>query len=238
MVKAIEIPVIADCNTGFGNAINVIHMTRDYESAGVAGICIEDNCFPKRCSLYDRNSRELVSTSEMMGKIEAAKHAQRDPDLVVVARVEALIAGHGVTAALERGNAYAAAGADAVVIHAKSWTLLEEVVKRWESDCPLVAIPTLYGHVSLSELQRAGFGLAIFPNQAVRAAVRAMRSALQTIRSTGLGDSVEAEIAPLSEIYELVDLPGLETAERRFLRGGEPGPEVAAEIFCATEGRP
>src|SRR5436305_8702508 len=65
MIRAVEVPVVADCNTGFGNAINVIHMTRDYESVGVAGICIEDNCFPKRCSLYDRKSRELVSKAEM-----------------------------------------------------------------------------------------------------------------------------------------------------------------------------
>jgi phosphoenolpyruvate phosphomutase len=217
MVEAVEIPVLADCNAGFGNAINVIYMTREYEKAGVGGICIEDNCFPKRCSLYDRQERSLVPIGEMMQKVEAAKSAQKTSDFVVIARVEALIAGNGTEDALERAHAYAEAGADALVVHAKAFAPLQEFVQRWDGRRPLVVIPTLFDHVSLEELRNHGFRFVIFPNQAVRAAVQAMQATLSTLRQTGFGKSVSDHIAPLSEVYRLVDLKGLEAAERRFM---------------------
>lgn len=217
MVDAVQIPVLADCNAGFGNAINVIYMTREYENAGVGGICIEDNCYPKRCSLYDRQERSLVPIGEMVHKVEAAKSAQKSSDFVVIARVEALIAGNGTEEALERASAYAEAGADALVVHAKAFAPLQEFVQRWDGRCPLVVIPTLFDHVSLQELSNQGFRFVIFPNQAVRAAVQAMQATLSTIRQTGFGKSVSDHIAPLSEVYRLVDLKGLEAAEKRFL---------------------
>jgi phosphoenolpyruvate phosphomutase len=223
MVDAVERPVLADCNAGFGNAINVIYMTREYEKAGVAGICIEDNCFPKRCSLYDRKQRELVPIGEMVRKIEAAKSAQQDPDFVVIGRVEALIAGHGKQAALDRAGAYAEAGADALVVHSRSFALLQEFLASWEGKCPLVVIPTLFDHVSLDEIRSCGFKLVIFPNQAVRAAVQAMQATLATLRETGLGSSVSGNIAPLTEVYRLIDLEGFESAEKRFLTPPDGG---------------
>mgnify|MGYP001346009017 CR=1 FL=1 len=112
IANAVEIPVIADCDSGFGNAVNVIRTIREYEAAGVAGICIEDNIFPKRCSFYSGSRRELVSVEEHAGKIRAAKAAQRDPDTFIIARTEALIAGWGREEALRRARAYADAGAD------------------------------------------------------------------------------------------------------------------------------
>ena len=117
----------------------------------------------------------LASRAEMVGKIRAAVHARVDPDLVIIARVESLIAGRGVASALRRAQAYAEAGADAVVVHAKSWDLLQQFLGVWDNRCPLIAIPTLYNHVPLAELARHGYRVAIFPNQAVRAAVQAMR---------------------------------------------------------------
>lgn len=217
MVAAVEIPVIADCNAGFGSAVNVMHMIRDFERAGAAGVCIEDNAFPKCCSLYDRDNRVLASCEEMAGKVQAAVHARIDPDFIIIARVEALIAGQGVDSALRRAQAYADAGADAVVVHAKAFDLLEEFLAVWDGRCPLVAIPTLYNHVSLAELERHGYRVVIFPNQAIRAATQAMRLTLQTLRETGLGKSVDHLTASLKDINELVNLQAVEEAESLFL---------------------
>src|SRR5215475_6030966 len=96
IVDAVEIPVIADCDNGYGNAINVMRTVSEFERAGAAGICIEDNEFPKRCSFYGSVRRELVSVEEHVGKIEAATAARRSRDFTVVARTEALIAGLGM----------------------------------------------------------------------------------------------------------------------------------------------
>jgi phosphoenolpyruvate phosphomutase len=216
MVAAVQIPVVADCNAGFGSAVNVIHMTRDFERAGASGICIEDNCYPKRCSLYQRAQRELVPIDEMAGKIRAAVEARSDPSLAVIARVEALIAKLGVDNALERASAYVEAGADALVVHSTTIEILEEFLDRWDLDCPMIVIPTLFDHVGLAHLAKLGYRIAIFPNQAVRAAIRAMRDALRRIIETGNGAAVSEDIAPLSEVYELVRLDHLEEAEWRY----------------------
>src|SRR5687768_8592638 len=111
IVQAVKVPVVADCDNGFGNAVNVIHMVRQYEAAGVSAVCVEDNVFPKRCSFYDSVRRELEDPREFAGKLRAAKEAQRTRDFAVVARTEALIAGWGMEEALLRGRAYADAGA-------------------------------------------------------------------------------------------------------------------------------
>lgn len=232
MVSAVEIPVVADCNSGFGNVVNVMHMIRDFERAGVAGVCIEDNAYPKVCSLYDRNHRDLASREEMAGKIRAAVSARVDPEFVIIARVESLIAGRGIDSALRRAQAYADAGADAVVVHAKSFGPLQEFLALWDGRCPLVAIPTLYNQVSLAELERHGYRMAIFPNQAIRAAVQAMRLTLKTLRETGVGSSVDHLTAPLGEISELVNLRAVEEAEAAFLPRAEPPEKPAYSAFA------
>src|SRR2546427_238389 len=120
IVDAVHIPVVADCDNGYGNAINVMRTVGEFERAGAAGVCIEDNDFPKRCSFYAGVRRELVPVDEHARKIEAATAARRDPAFAVIARTEALIAGLGVDEALGRARAYAAAGADAVLVHSKA----------------------------------------------------------------------------------------------------------------------
>lgn len=228
MVDATELPVIVDGNSGFGNAVNVIHMVRLFERAGAAGVCIEDNQYPKRCSLYERETRELVTAAEMAGKIRAAVETRGDPGFLVIGRVESLIAAEGVEAAWRRAEAYAEAGADAVVVHAKAFPALEEFLAGWRGGCPLVAIPTLFDHVSLAALEAKGYRLAIFPNQSIRAAVQAMRNTLSVLRRTGVGSSVDDQTVPLRDIYELVDLPAVEAAEREYIPAPEPR-EVAPE---------
>jgi phosphoenolpyruvate phosphomutase len=233
MSDAVRIPVIADCDNGFGNAINVMRTVAEYERAGVAGICIEDNIFPKRCSFYAGVRRELVPTEEHVRKIQAAKAAQSDPDFVVIARTEAFIAGWGTQEALKRARAYAEAGADAVLVHSKSSTFdeLKDFTAAWDGACPLVAVPTTYADITAASLAAAGFKLVIFANHALRAAVKAMREALVTLRQEGRPAAVDDHIATLPEIYELVGVPDLQANEQKFLLPG--GHNVTAIIIAA-----
>jgi phosphoenolpyruvate phosphomutase len=227
IVEAVDIPVVADCDNGYGNAINVMRTVGEFERAGAAGICIEDNEFPKRCSFYAGVRRELVPAEEHARKIEAATVARRDPAFAVIARTEALIAGLGMEEALTRARAYAAAGADAVLIHSKArdFEELRAFARAWDGPIPLVAVPTTYPDVEVAELEAAGFRMAIFANQALRAAIVAMRDALRDMRRRGLA-SVEARIAPLEEVYALVGVPELKANEQRFLFAGDEAPRA------------
>lgn len=228
IVDAVGIPVVADCDNGYGNAINVMRTVGEFERAGAAGLCIEDNDFPKRCSFYAGVRRDLVPVEEHARKIEAATAARRNRGFVVIARTEALIAGLGMEEALRRARAYAAAGADAVLVHskAKDFAELREFSRAWDGGVPLVAVPTTYPSVGTDELAAAGFRLAIFANQALRAAIVAMRDALVTMRQTGRVASVEEGIAPLEEVYRLVGVPELKANEKRFLFASGAAPKA------------
>jgi phosphoenolpyruvate phosphomutase len=227
---AVSIPVIADCDNGFGNAINVMRTVEEYEQAGIAGISIEDNIFPKRCSFYTGVQRELVPVEEHVGKVRAAKAAQRSPDFVVIARTEALIAGMGMEEARARARAYAQAGADAILVHSRSSTFeeLRSFAKLWFSDkgtntskCPLVVVPTTFPSVTVPELQESGFKIVIFANHAVRASIKAMRETLTTLRQKATIQAVTDRIVPLEEVYDLMGLEELKARERQFLMAGQ-----------------
>ncbi|HEV8242972.1 MAG TPA: isocitrate lyase/phosphoenolpyruvate mutase family protein, partial [Nitrospirales bacterium] len=222
IVEAVEIPVIADCDTGFGNALNVMRTVQDYEKAGIAGICIEDNVFPKRCSFYAGVRRELVSADEHAGKVRAAKSAQSSSDFVVIARTEALIAGWGQDEALKRAEAYADAGADAVLIHSKASTFdeLRAVSQRWSGRVPLVVVPTIFGAVTTEELERHGFKIVIFANQVIRTAIKAMRDTLDVLKRENRAEAVSDRMVELQEVYDLVGVTQMEEDERRFLPMG------------------
>ncbi len=220
IVDTVGIPVVADCDNGYGNAINVMRTAAEFERAGAAGICIEDNEFPKRCSFYAGVRRDLVPAEEHARKVEAATAARRDPGFLVIARTEALIAGLGQEEALRRARAYAEAGADAVLIHSKThdFTELRAFAAAWDRPVPLVAVPTTYPTVAAAELAAAGFRMAIFANQALRAAIVAMRDALGKMR--------RSRIASLEEVYALVGVPELRANEQRFLFAGDEAPRA------------
>ena len=233
MAEAITIPIIADVDTGYGNALNVMRTVNEQERAGVAAICIEDNVYPKRCSFYAGVRRELIPVEEHCGKIRAAKAAQTVPDFVVIARTEALIAGWGQEEALTRAEAYAQAGADAVLIHSKSPTFdeLKAVAKAWSGRVPLVVVPTIFDGVTAAELEDSGFKIVIYANQMVRASIRAMRDALDVIKKDTRPGSVNDRIVKLKQVYEIVGVPQMEEDERRFLPVG--GEKLTAIIAAA-----
>ncbi len=228
-----KIPVIADCDTGYGNAVNVIRTVQEYEAAGIAAICIEDNVFPKRCSFYSSVKRELVSAEEHAGKVRAAKSAQRDADFIVIARTEALIAGWGMDEALMRARAYADAGADAILIHSKEAKPDEilEFAAKWKNRAPLIAVPTTYKSTSAATLAEAGYRIVIFANHGLRAGIRAAAAALKTIRENGRADAADEQIVTLEEVYRLVGVPELQKDEKVFLPKGDP--PVRAIVLAA-----
>jgi phosphoenolpyruvate phosphomutase len=205
-----ELPVVVDCDNGYGGFSNVVRTLVEFDRAGVAAVCIEDNLFPKRNSLYQGPSqRELIKASEQARRLRAAKEAQESEDFVLIARVEALIAGHGVEAAIDRACAYAEAGADAVLIHSKDKTLteIESFLEMWERTgptVPLVAVPTLFPDYSAEQLAGKGFSMVILANHPMRASVKAMQETLDRLRPEGRASAADPHIAEVNEIFELV----------------------------------
>ncbi|MBI3615641.1 MAG: isocitrate lyase/phosphoenolpyruvate mutase family protein [Candidatus Omnitrophica bacterium] len=229
---AVKIPVIADCDNGYGNAINVMRTATEFAGAGIAGISIEDATFPKRCSLYP-GRHDLVSTEEMAGRIRAAKSAPGGRELVVIARTEALISGLGIEEAMKRATAYAQAGADALLIHSKAKSSQEvlEFAKIWRGKTPLVVVPTMFPTASVEELHQAGFKVIIFANQALRAAVAAMRDQLNILRKEGRAEVIDGAIASLEEVYDLVGVQEFQAREEQFIPTSEE--PVSAVILAA-----
>lgn len=219
MDGVVRIPVIADCDTGFGNSNNVIHMVRKYEAAGIAAVCIEDKHFPKVNSLV-AGRQELASVSEFVGKILAAKNAQAKKDFMVIARVEALIAGWGLEEALKRANAYVGAGADAILIHSKSKTLDEitAFINRWKNKVPLVVVPTTYYNVNIRTFAAMGIKMIIYANHGIRASISAMDSTFQKIYKDGSTATVENKIAPLQDVFELQGMNEMRKNELAYTR--------------------
>ncbi len=222
IAEAVSIPVIADCDTGYGNALNVMRTVNDRERAGIAAICIEDNVYPKRCSFYAGVRRELIPIEEHCSKIRAAKAAQIFPEFIIIARTEALIAGWGQDEALKRAQAYADAGADAVLIHSKSKTFdeLRAVFKAWPGHAPLVVVPTIFDQTSATEMEEAGAKIIIYANQPVRAAIRAMRDTLELIERDTRPGAANDRIVTLTEVYDIVGVPKMKLDEQHFLPVG------------------
>lgn len=230
MDDKISIPVIADCDNGYGNAINVMRTVEEYEKAGIAGICIEDNLFPKRCSFYTGVERGLETIDEFAGKIKAAKNTQKNSDFVVIARTEALIAGYGQEEALRRADAYAKAGADMIMPHSKVETPKQvlDFAKEWykNHDTPLISVPTIYKNASVNELYKAGFKLIIFANHGIRASIKAMRQVFKALKDGQKAAAADKFVVPLTDVYSLIGVEEMKDGEAKYLPKGEPRPKA------------
>jgi len=206
-----DLPVVVDCDNGFGGFSNVVRTAVEFDRAGVAAVCIEDNLFPKRNSLYQGESkRELIPTREQARRLKAAVEGKDSEAFVVIARVEALIAKHGVEAAMERATAYAEAGADAILIHSKDKSLTEitEFLDAWHAagiDKPLVAVPTLFPDYTADELYDKGFSMVILANQPMRAAVKAMEETLDILEKQRKPAAADPTIATVDHVFDLVE---------------------------------
>jgi phosphonopyruvate hydrolase len=221
IIEGVAIPLVADLDTGYGNAINVGHVVGAYARAGSAAVVIEDKTFPKDTSLLPGARQELVRVEEFQGKIAAAREAGAGTDLLVIARTEALIADLGLDEALRRGAAYAEAGADLLLIHSKR-TNPDEIVaftERWAATIPLVIVPTAYPQLTEAKIRALGkISIVIYANHAVRAAVGAMREVFAAIRRDGGIHRVDKRIASVEDIFELQRVAAMKAAEKKYLR--------------------
>jgi phosphoenolpyruvate phosphomutase len=221
MIEQVAIPMVADIDTGYGNAINVLHVVAAYAAAGSAAVVMEDKFFPKDTSLLAGGRQELVRIEEFQGKIAAAREAGKTHDLLVIARTEALIADLGLDEALRRGAAYAEAGADLLLVHSKRKTPDEIVAftERWQGPIPLTIVPTAYPDLTEAKVRALGkIKIVIYANHAIRAAVSAMRGVFAQIRRDGGIHQVDKQIASVEDIFELQRVPAMKAAEKTYLR--------------------
>jgi phosphonopyruvate hydrolase len=224
MLRAIAartvLPIVADIDTGYGNALNVIHAVREYERAGAAAVVIEDKTFPKMTSLAADARQELLRLEEFQGKIAAATATRQSPDFLVIARTEALIAGLGEDEAIRRAGAYAEAGADMILIHSKKKTPaeIESFSARWRGDIPLVIVPNAY-HLDAGRIQALGnIRMVIYGNYAIRAATAAMQAVFRRVRADGGTHNVDESIVPVDEIFRIQGMDRMKADEEQFLR--------------------
>lgn len=199
------LPVIADADTGYGGPVNMRRTVREYERAGVAALQIEDQVSPKRCGHL--GGKAVVPAAEMVGKVRAAVDSRRDPDLVIIARTDA-IAIEGFEAALDRAALYREAGADVIFVEApRSLEELAAVGRRF--DCPLQYNASASGRtpaVGRAELAAMGYRLAVYPGQTIFAAIPAIRAILAHIRDSGGAANPPVEMAGFRDYNETIGL--------------------------------
>lgn len=214
MNDSIEIPLIADCDTGYGGIYNIMHMVKKYERAGIAGVCIEDKIFPKINS-FEKGRQELLDVDEFCGKIKAAILIRKSQDFMVIARCEALIAGLGMKEMLKRIHRYCEAGADAVVVHSKAKTPIEvlECIRKIQYDVPVVLIPTSYPELSVSDLSGSKVKMLIYANQALRASVTIMKDVYEKLYKDDKGVYDSSILSSMDEIFNLQGFPQMRYIE-------------------------
>lgn len=221
MADAMSLPIVADIDTGFGNAINVIHAVEAYERAGASAVVIEDKSFPKVTSLVAGGRQDLLRIEEFQGKIEAALHIRQSTDFLIIARTEALIAGLGEAEALRRALAYEAAGADMILIHSKQKTPdeVESFVRAYSGKAPIVIVPTAYPEMDEARIKALEkVKMVIYGNHAIRASVTAMQAVFAQIRASGGIRNADKTIVSVEEIFRLQKMDQVKTDEGRFLR--------------------
>jgi 2-methylisocitrate lyase-like PEP mutase family enzyme len=218
IVEHSALPVIADADTGYGNALNVQRMVRAFERAGVAALHLEDQQFPKRCGHYD--DKGVIAATEMAQKLRAARDAATDPDLVLIARTDAL-AIEGLGGAIARAHAYAEAGADVIFVEAPTTVAeIEEIARR----IPQPKLINMFEGgktplVPLARLQTLGYRIVIIPSDLQRAAIRAMEEVLRVIARDGNSAALADRMASFQEREAVVGTDSYLERGRRYDRG-------------------
>ena len=225
IAACVDIPVIADADTGYGNPVNVIRTVGAYEAAGVAGIHIEDQVAPKRCGHLD--GKQVIPAAEMAAKIRAAVEARTQPEFVIIARTDAR-AVEGLERSLQRARMYREAGADVLFIEAlTSEAEAEEAVRAFPG------VPLLFNWaeggktppISLDRLNELGYKIVIFPISTLLAATGAMRRILQEIARAGTPAAAMQELPAFAEFLDFIGLPEVHQTEQRYaVEAAAPGP--------------
>lgn len=216
IVDASGLPVVADIDTGYGNAINVYRTVRDFEKAGAAAMHLEDQVSPKRCGHLQ--GKRVISTNDMLAKIKAACDARRDPDLVLIIRTDA-IAVEGIESAFERGERYREAGADMLFIEAPIGREQAERVARHFSGIPLLYNMAASGKspdIPAEELGRMGFKLAHFALYGLLAAIPAMEHVFAELRRTGTIGHLRGQMATFKQMNDIIGMAEHQAMEERY----------------------
>lgn len=220
IAHAVSIPALADVDTGFGSASTVMRTVREFEQAGIAGIQLEDQENPKRCGHLP--GKRLVSSQEMVGKILAATEARRDKDFLIVARTDARGV-EGLEAAVQRAQAYAEAGADAIfpeaLESAEEFRTFAEQLAKQGANVPLVANMTEFGktpYLSCSEFENLGYRVVLFPVTALRVTTKAVEQLLSELKNQGSQRDLLGQMHTRQQLYELLQYEEYERRERSF----------------------
>jgi methylisocitrate lyase len=226
VVNSVDIPVIADCDTGYGNAVNVMRTVREFEQAGVAAVILEDQMTPKRCPAI-ANKVEVISIAEGVAKIKGAVEARRDPDLVIIARTDAATEGE----ATERARAYVAAGAD--MVQPISKTMKDAaMLRRFKAAAGVPMSVQILGWLEkdLSPEDLADIaGLAVFPLVPLMTVAHAMLTNLNALHAAHSTKNLPLPVMDHNHFAELLDFPAIQDIQRRLLPGLEETPRLAAE---------
>jgi len=215
-----NIPILLDGDTGYGNFNNARRLIRKLEQRDIAGVCLEDKLFPKTNSLLDdKVAQPLADIEEFCGKIRACKDTQRDPDFVVVPRVEAFIAGWPLEEALKRSEAYRKAGADAILMHSKKSTSedIDAFLKEWKNRHPVVIVPTKYYEVPTDHWRKQGVSMIIWANHNLRAAITAMQNTSKKIFQDQSLLNIEKSVASVNAVFRIQGEDELRDAEAKYL---------------------
>ena len=217
VVAAVKLPIIADADTGYGNAVNLVRTVREFERIGVAAIHIEDQITPKRCGHLD--GKEVIPLGEMEKKLEAALAARTDSDFCIIARTDARGV-HGFDDAIARARSFAKLGVDAIFVEApQSEQELAEIPLRIP-DVPLLVNVFKGGKtpmLPIKRLQQMGYRIAIYPSETQRAAIHAMRMALATLKRDGTTESIDEALTTFKERDRVVGLDDWQKIERQYL---------------------
>jgi len=220
IANAVSIPALADVDTGFGTAINVMRTVREFEQAGIAGIQLEDQENPKKCGHL--SGKRLVSSQEMVGTILAATEARRDKDFLIVARTDARGV-EGLEAAVERAQAYVEAGADVIfpeaLESAEEFRAFARQLAKQGAEVPLVANMTEFGktpYLSVSEFEDLGYRLVLFPVTALRVTTKAVEQVLRDLANHASQRDLLGQMHTRQQLYELLQYEEYERRERSF----------------------
>ena len=217
VVAAVKIPVIADADTGYGNAINLVRTVREYERVGVAAIHIEDQITPKRCGHLD--GKEVIPLAEMDAKLVAALASRTDPDFCIIARTDARGV-HGFDDAIIRGRAFAKLGVDAVFVEAPQSEEELEKIPRAIPNVPLLVNVFKGGKTPMlpvERLEKMGYRIAIYPSETQRAGIYAMRQALSFLKREGTTEAMDNALTTFKERDKVVGLEEWQALEKRYL---------------------
>jgi len=214
IAEAVDVPVIADADTGYGNAMNVVRTVREYEKTGAAAIHIEDQQWPKRCG--HMSGKHVIPAEDMVAKIKAAVDNRRDPDFIIIARTDA-IAVEGFEQAIERAQMYADAGADVLFVEApRSEEEMAAVPKQLTGRSCLINMAPLTPNLPADELSKMGYAIAIYPGICLAASIMACRDEVSSLLESGQQKDFMQWGKSFTDLNQWLDVPHYTALEQKY----------------------